>query len=227
MKQGKTMTKKSKYGLISVVFFALAVVAMVATGEAHASWSKGDDAEANAEAKAIADAAAQAEATGGNAAADASGGDASNQLSVEGDSVENNSSNIVLVPNNNTERCLRVWGFAFGKDGDSAALGVPWRSAQCDYGQYASAADAQGNHDLGWYWRCHMRSAYGTFKDKGESKEQAIGQCHDRMLDSTAMKRTIEKLRDDLELLQAERAIERKTCSEAKNRIVAGCYGEK
>ena len=138
------------------------------------------------------------------------GGDTSN--------VENNSSNIVLVPNNNTENCLRVFGFAFGKDGTSGGFGVPWRSAACDYEQAADDAFAAGERELGWYWKCHNKSLYKTFKEKGEAKEAAIEQCHDKMIGDR-----IKKLQSDLAFIQNERSIERQKCSEAKNRIIEGC----
>ena len=147
---------------------------------------------------------------------------------------ENNSSNVVLVPNNNTESCIRVWGIAWGKDGQSGALGWPWRSKQCDFGQAASAADAQGNHELGWYWRCHQKSLFKTFKGKGETREAAVEQCHEKMIGSVGMVNTIRMLKDQNAELNELRQIERSSytkltenlteqCEESKGRIAEAC----
>ena len=88
------------------------------------------DAEAKAYSKASADASADASAEstvyseGGQGGAGGEGGNSSAvNEGIEVDAsdqsrVENNSSNIVFVPNNNTENCLRVIGIAFGKNGD-------------------------------------------------------------------------------------------------------------
>ncbi len=111
-----------------------------------------------------------------NAAAGGSADNEGNSLSVESN-YESGPADLVLIPNNNTERCLRVFGFAFGNKDGSGMLGVPWRSKQCDYKGFASDADAQGNFDLGWFWRCQMKSAYKIFKGPGESSESAIEDC--------------------------------------------------
>lgn len=94
---------------------------------------------------------------------------------------ENNASNVVLVPNNNTESCMRVYGIAFGSDGTSGGLGIPYRSSACDYDQNADDAAATGNHRLAWYWRCHKKNSYKPFR-KGRSKDEAIKACYDQML---------------------------------------------
>lgn len=156
-------------------------------------------------------------------------------VNVGGDSVENNSSNVVLVPNNNTESCVRVWGIAFGRDSDSAALGIPWRSGSCDFSQAASAADAQGNLELGWYWRCHMKNLYKTFRDSSETKEEAIRECHERMIEPGKKDAIIEELTRKLEVAVDEGARERsrlnkalvderQKCKEQTDRAVEGCY---
>jgi hypothetical protein len=135
-------------------------------------------------------------------------------VKVGGDSVENNTSQIVLVPNNNTENCLRVFGFGFGKDGSSGGFGVPWRSKACDFEQAADDAFAAGERELGWYWKCHNKSLYRTFKGKGESSDLAIEQCHSRMIGDR-----IKRLEDNLAFIQAERYIEREKCEESKDRM--------
>lgn len=169
------------------------------------------------------------------AAAGGAANNEGNQQNIEiSSNYEGGPADLVLVPNNNTERCLRVFGFSFGNTDGSGMLGLPFRSAQCDYGQFASAADAQGNLELGWYWRCHMKSAYRTFKDKGEKAETAISQCHDRMIGAVGMVRTIETLREQLTASEELRQIERnrhenlteelsEQCEESKDRIAAAC----
>ena len=87
--------------------------------------------------------AAYATATGGEAQSNAISGANNEGIDIDASDnsrIENNSSNVVLVPNNNTENCLRVWGIAWGESGKSGALGVPWRSKKCD--TEAAADDA-------------------------------------------------------------------------------------
>lgn len=225
------MGKQNKYGLISALFFALAVVAMVATANATNRYDDdGIETTAVAGAKAGAEAGANAEATGGNAtggnaASDASANSGGNEFSVEGDRVENNSSNVVLVPNNNTESCIRVWGFAWGENGTSGALGVPWRSKACDYEQAADDAFAAGERELGWYWKCHNKTLYKPFLSRGkdttrdEENVAAISACHARAVGEITKNDTIANLRNQLEFLQNEQAIEREKCKESKDRI--------
>jgi hypothetical protein len=137
---------------------------------------------------------AEASATGGSAHAqggEGGAGGAGGAASATNDGVqnsteinsrtENNSTNIVLVPNNNTENCLRVWGLSFGREGTAGGIGVPTRSAACDFEQAADDAAALGNHRLAWYWRCHKKNIYKPFKQNGEQKEVAIRQCYTEM----------------------------------------------
>jgi hypothetical protein len=176
---------------------------------------------------------------GGSASAEGGSSSASNEgnaLTVEGDTsnVENNSSNIVLVPNNNTEKCLRVWGIAWGRDGTSGALGVPWRSAACDFEQAADDAFAAGERELGWFWKCQNKNLYKQFKGKGESKESAKTDCLDEMVGGVTAIRTINTLTEKLTLSEELRTIERnrnteaetritEMCNESKNRLLAAC----
>ena len=151
--------------------------------------------------------------------------DASDQSSVE-----NNSSNVVLVPSNNTESCVRVWGIAFGKDGTSGALGIPWRSKRCDLEQAADDAFAGGERDLGWFWKCHNKSLYKAFQSKGESPESAIDDCHTRMLATTSTSDVVRKLEERLqatenmlELQKSHQAV----CDESLERCADKVYGSK
>ena len=141
---------------------------------------------------------------------------------------------VVLVPNNNTERCLRVFGLGWSSQDGGGGLGIPYRSAPCDYEQAGDDAAAEGNHSLAWYWRCHKKSLYKTYRDRGESKAQAITDCHDQMAVFTGDKQTISQLQNDLAFIQNERKIEQqhfndekaridKACEESKDRLFAGC----
>ena len=214
------MKQRTGESLMSLVAGILAMICMMLlVQEAGATDKKPPeppkvviDVEANAAAQANAE--ANSNAAGGNATASNDGNTLdAGDVTVEGDSlevggdtsnVENNSSTVVLVPNNNTENCLRVFGLAFGQDGSSGALGVPWRSKACDYGKAADAAAAYGNHDLAWYWRCHNKSLYGPFVNRQEGvsrkdeKASAIQACHERMAGENANMRTIALLKDEL-----------------------------
>ena len=91
------------------------------------------------------------------------------------------SPNIVLVPNNNTENCLRVIGLSFANTSGGGGLGIPYRSAKCDFEQAGDDAFAQGNIRLGWYWKCHNSNLYKQFSRKGAKKGQNIEACSHAM----------------------------------------------
>lgn len=126
------------------------------------------------EAAAAAEASAGAEASTGPIDNHSGGGNATV-------STESNNTNVVLVPNNNTAGCLRVWGLAFGNGDGAASLGIPTRDKACDYEAAADDAAATGDHDIAWFWRCHKRSLYSQFKDRGEDTDTAVLQCFQRM----------------------------------------------
>jgi hypothetical protein len=191
---------------------------------------------------------AEAEATGGNATINigTNGGGVEGQSSsesqgalssnasndgvtVEGDTsnVQNNSSNIVLVPNNNTESCLRVWGISFGKDGTAGALGIPWRSGACDFEQAADDAFAAGERDLGWFWKCKSKNLYKQFKSKGDSEEQAESKCYDRMMAGVSQAGIIHTLEERLTEIMALRETERNQFNESKERLTQMCNDSK
>jgi hypothetical protein len=150
-------------------------------------------------------------------------------VTVEGDTsnVENNSSNIVLVPNNNTENCLRVIGLAFGRNGESAAFGWPYRSKKCDYEGAADDAFAAGEREIGWFWKCENPNLYKTFKGKGESKESAKGDCFTKMVGGVTAIRTINTLKEQLTMVNSERTIERTKAKESRERLTAACNESK
>lgn len=193
-------------------------------------------ADSTAESTATSDASSYSE--GSSAVSSSAGGSSSNEGNTidasDHSSVENNSSNIVLVPNNNTEKCLRVWGVAWGKNGESGALGIPWRSAKCDFEQAADDAFAAGERESGWFWKCQNKNLYKRFKAKGESAESASQDCLDSMVGNITAMRTITTLTEQLETSEDLRKIERsrheqlteelgELCEESKDRIFAAC----
>lgn len=122
---------------------------------------------------------------GGTGIAEAAGGHATNEgITVEGDEFnsESTNTNVVLVPNNNTSDCNRVYGISFGNGEGAGALGVPFRDKSCDYEQAADDAAAVGNHKIAWWWRCHKPNLYKTFKGKDETKEMAQLKCWNSMV---------------------------------------------
>jgi len=171
--------------------------------------------------------------TSSSDSASTSGATASNDgVQVGGDtsSVENNSSTVVLVPNNNTESCVRVFGLAFGKNGESGAIGFPWRSKKCDFEQAADDAFAGGERDLGWFWKCQNKNLYKQFQGKDESVETAIDQCHLRMLSTTSTNDVVRKLEQQLQatenMLELEK-LHKEVCDESLERCTDKVFGGK
>lgn len=170
-------------------------------------------------------------ATGGSATSNNDGNTLdAGDVNVGGDQVENNASTVVLVPNNNTESCVRVFGLAFGKNGESGAIGFPWRSAKCDFEQAADDAFAAGERDLGWFWKCENPNLYKTFMSKGETAESAKSDCHARMLATTSTDDVVTALEDRLKaaenLLQLERS-HKAVCDESLDRCEDRAYSSK
>lgn len=180
-------------------------------------------------------------AQGGDAMATGTGTATNEGIDIdasENNSIENNSSNTVLVPNNNTENCLRVFGIAWGKGGESGALGLPWRSKKCDYEQAADDAFSAGERDTGWFWKCENPNLYKSFKSKGESKESAKTDCLSKMTQGVNQTQMIAMLREDLDQLQERRENDleeyrrqldsyKDECNESKNRIAETCRQSK
>jgi hypothetical protein len=195
--------------------------------------------EAEAESKATATAESVSGATATSNAAGGAGGEGGTGGSAhatnegvtvdasDSSSVENNSSNIVLVPNNNTENCLRVIGLAFGRNGESAAFGWPYRSKKCDYEGAADDAFAAGERELGWFWKCENPNLYKSFRDKGESKESAKTGCLGKMLGGVTAVKTISTLTEQLEFSENERRIARQKHLESTERLTQACNESK
>lgn len=88
---------------------------------------------------------------------------------------ENNSSNVVLVPNNNTESCMRVYGLSFGNKSGAGGIGWPYRSRDCDLEAAADDAFAQGNMDLGWLMKCKQKNMQKAFDGEQNCLAAALG----------------------------------------------------
>ena len=164
-------------------------------------------------------------ATASTSISEAAGGSAVNEgnsLSVESN-YESGPADLVLVPNNNTESCLRVFGFAFGNKDASGMFGIPWRSAKCDYEQAADDAFAAGERDLGWFWKCQNKNLYKRFQSKGEEAKSAIDDCHVRMLATTSKDEVVRKLEERLEAAENRKEV----CDESLDRCEDKVFGGK
>lgn len=212
MQSKDMMMKKARLGAIAIVIFALACVVIPIQATAGGSTPRCDDGSCNDTEQHQGQLQGQGQhqgqgqrqhaeggdggnATGGAAYADATGGEASaNAMSGANNegvdvsnnttfSSESNNTNVVLVPNNNTSNCMRVWGISFGTSDGAAGLGLPTRDKSCDFEQAADDAAATGNHEIAWYWRCHKPNLYKTFRQRGEEDRSAIMDCFREMRD--------------------------------------------
>jgi hypothetical protein len=190
--------------------------------DAEATSKSYSDADAEADAKALAGASASI----GDTAAAASSSNEGNELSVS-QNYESGPADIVMVPNNNTEGCLRVFGFSFGNRDGGGGLGIPYRSARCDLEQAADDAFAAGERELGWFWKCHNKSLYKLFKGAGKRKKQRIDACHKKAVGEINNIRTIEQLQASLDFINNERRIERETYKESIERVNQSCEESK
>lgn len=136
----------------------------------------------------------------------------------------------VLVPNNNTATCISVLGISAANDSGSGMLGIPlpekllwWETptATCNYEGAADDAFAAGEREMGWFWKCHVKSLWRPFRDKGEKKADAIRDCHKYAVGEVTDQQLISSLRNQLEFERNERSIERANCTESKNRMSA------
>lgn len=117
-------------------------------------------------------------ATASNEGVTLKGGDTSVSSETSFNS-ESNNTNVVLVPNNNTSNCMRVYGISFGNSDGAAGLGIPTRDKACDYEQAADDAAATGQHSIAWYWRCKKKHLYKAFD--GETAEAKSLACFNAM----------------------------------------------
>ena len=131
----------------------------------------------------------------------------------------NESHNTVMVPNNNTEGCLRVFGLGFPTSEGSVVLGVPWRSGSCDLKDASKDAFAQGNRALGWMLKCKIKGIRKAFGSEAN--------CLSQTVEAIDMQAEIERLRGNIEILQQERKIDSSKCEQSKDRIFATCNEDK
>lgn len=132
------------------------------------------------------------------------------------DNSENNNTNVVLVPNNNTAGCMRVFGISFGTHDGAAALGAPFRDEACDFEQAADDAAARGDHKIAWWWRCHKKNLYKTFKQKGDTKEMAHLKCWNSMTEMLTGQVIVDK--DEYDSLMAQ-AVQKEELEEYAEQI--------
>ncbi len=137
---------------------------------------------------------------------------------------------VVMVPNNNTEKCLRIFGLSISTQDGAAGIGFPWRSAPCDFEQAADDAFAGGERDLGWFWKCQNKNLYKRFRSKGESEESAITDCQDRMMQGVSQAQMIARLQKDLAELTLLRQEEleqyrksRQRCQDLNEKLQENC----
>jgi hypothetical protein len=127
----------------------------------------------------------------------------------------NESNNTVLIPNNNTEGCLRVFGLGFPTSEGSVVLGIPWRSGPCDLEASADDAFAQGNLALGWMFKCKMKALKKAFGTEAN--------CLSQTVEAVDMQAEIERLRGNIDTLLGERTIDRQKCKESNARVFEAC----
>ena len=189
--------------IIGLMVWAFMVSAAEAS-EKHRKWRDKDEqgqvtqtqearsrSEAESRSSAESNAAANAAAQGGQGGAGGAGGNA--QATNDGVSTEisndykseSHNTNVVLVPNNNTANCMRVWGISFGTSEGAAGLGLPTRDASCDFEQAADDAAATGNHKIAWWWRCHKKNLYKTFMTNRSAAEARLA-CWNSMVEMIA-----------------------------------------
>ena len=155
------------------------------------------------------------------ATAESAANNEGNSLSVNS-TYESGPANLVLVPNNNTERCLRVFGFAFGNQEGSAMLGLPFRSRACDLEAAADDAFSQGNTALGWTWKCKMKNIKKEFGGK-EWKQDGEELCLKMVSSIVDLQDRVNQLEEQKQTLWDERQFDRERCNNEKSQIIEGC----
>ena len=199
---------------------------------------------AQADAKAISGSLSASESAS-KAVSTSAGGEASltNEVAVAGSTqgidssynVEASAPDVIFVPNNNTEDCLRVWGLFLSNQQGGGGFGVPSRSAACDFEQAADDAAATGDHRQAWFWRCHKKNIYKQFDAPKilfwtMRNQGAIDRCHAKMVtfvDTSELQRTNTELRERVDFLLKERTHEREVCDERVERCESALVGGK
>jgi len=178
----------------------------------------------------------QNSATTGPATAIAGGGASVNE-GVNTNITQNYDSGVpdtVLVPNNNTASCISVLGISAANDSGSGMLGIPlpekllwWETptATCNYEGAADDAFAAGEREMGWFWKCHIKSLWRPFRTVTEgvrlSKAESVKACHTYAVGEVTDQQLISSLRNQLEFERNERSIERTKCKESNDRMSA------
>lgn len=98
---------------------------------------------------------------------------------------------IILIPNNNTSNCMKVYGLSFSNTSGGGGIGLPYRDAACDFESAADDAAAGGNQRMAWYWRCHKKNIYKTFKTPHVTKAEAIQGCAYKMWQMLEPRRSV------------------------------------
>lgn len=136
---------------------------------------------------------------------------------------------VVMIPNNNTEQCLRIWGLSFVNQNGGGGLGIPTRSRECDLEAAADDAAAHGLLELAWTFKCKQKALKKAFGGP-EWRTRGEGRCLDVARESLQAKsllreqeQTIGVLRDRLAILQNQQAVDREDCERSKDRIIEGC----
>ncbi len=178
---------------------------------------------------------ASAVGQGGHAKSAATASNEGNQFTVNS-SNQRSAPDVVLVPNNNTESCLRVIGLSFSNLNGGGGLGIPMRSAACDYDKAADAAAATGDHSLAWFYRCHKKSMQKRFGAPRwifwtQHSDEAVGRCHvDAVSRFTAQGDTeqqIAELERRVSSLLIQLEGERGACDTRLGRATAACLQTK
>jgi len=183
-----------------------------------------------------------------NSAAGGSADNEGNSLSVESN-YESGPGDLILVPNNNTEGCLRVIGLAWGDKDASAMLGFPFRSKACDFEGSGDDAFAQGQAKQGWFWKCQSKNLYKRFKEPGkkyplfwreQDKLAAQERCQLKMEELYivpkddpaigALEEEVELYKQTLDAVRGEKALQQshtEVCKESLESCEATAYGRK
>ena len=155
-------------------------------------------------------------------AVDASSESVSTQSATQSLSVESNHEagpeEVVLVPNNNTANCQRVYGFGGGNRSGNAVLGVPFRDKTCDLEAAADDAFAQGNITLGWVFKCKQKNLKKAFGGEQE--------CLAAVANPSIVKQLRERvvvLEGQKETLLLERQYDQERCAEESKRAHESC----
>lgn len=167
-----------------------------------------------------------------SAAVETSASNEGNSLSVN-EKHERSAPPTVLVPNNNTARCIKVYGFSGSNVSGSAMFGWPVRDKDCDFEAAADDAFAAGERSLGWFWKCHEKSLYKPYYNRQRGQSRAAAQAAATEVCQAAMVQTadaqaeidylhsvIDHLHGRIEQLGDQAADTQRACREDKDRMM-------